>query len=252
MLLPETPPRGRAKSRPAWSGATDSKPFRCVLASFRPAPATEMDREPRSRSQAIPVALQYRGRRNRLAPVPWIGVQMDHEPQVDELTAGTAVVANHERIMASVRNLAIGSGLLFAFLLAAPLSSAADNLLVSGRIDYAVSFFAAALSLILVLAPSIYPLAQWSQRGWSWHTEQEMKWSARSVLAGMGFLGVAMAGSCFLVTDLILGGAAAWVATAGVALTAILAWFAPMRAALMARNRGPRTKSQRAHPKTRD
>ena len=164
---------------------------------------------------------------------------MEYESPKENLTASATVVANHERIMAAVRNLAIGSALLFAFLLTAPLSSDANNLVLGGRLDYAISFFSAALSLILVLAPSIYPLAQWSQRGWSWHTEQEMKWSARSVLAGMGFLGVAMAGSCFLVTDLILGGAAAWITSAVVAIAALLAWFVPMRAALMTRNRGP-------------
>jgi hypothetical protein len=162
------------------------------------------------------------------------------DPALTQLIASEAIVANHERIMGAVRNLAIGSALLFAFLLAAPLTAGASDLQLGDRIDYGVSFFAAVISLILVLAPSIYPLAQWSQRGWSWHTEHEMKWSARSVLAGMVMLGVSMAGSCFLVTDLILGGETAWIATSVVATVAILAWVVPMRAAFLRRNRGPK------------
>jgi hypothetical protein len=150
------------------------------------------------------------------------------------------VDASHENVAGIVRNVSVGSAVLFAFLLATPLSSKTAAFNLNDRIDYYISFFCSALSLIFVLAPSIYPLSQWSQQGWSWHNIDDKRWSARSVLLGTWLLGAAMAGSIYLVVDVTLGTLAATIALSFLIAAVALAWFLPMLAAHRKRNRmGP-------------
>jgi hypothetical protein len=105
---------------------------------------------------------------------------------------------------------------LFAFLLTVPFSQRFPDVTPGQRGAYFVAFVAAALATGLLIAPSSYHRLRFRHGD----KERMLFASNRMVIAGMGFVAVAMIGVVFVITDLLFGVPAASALTAGIA-----GWF---------------------------
>jgi hypothetical protein len=128
-----------------------------------------------------------------------------------------------------------GVQVLFAFLLAVPFQQAFADITSVQRTAYFTSFLAAALGVVLLIAPSAYHRLRFRHGD-----KQQMLFTAnRMVLGGMTGVAVAMTAAVFLITDLLFDVPAASVITAAIALWFLWFWYGlPMSRALADRRRG--------------
>lgn len=121
-----------------------------------------------------------------------------------------------------------GVQVLFAFLLTLPFTSAFPSENTLQRATYFFAFLCAAVASAFLIAPSAYHRLRWRYVD---HEELEDKeqmlvTAGRMASAGIVFLGLAMAGVVFLVTDVLFGFAAALAATAGIVVVFAWLWYA--------------------------
>lgn len=121
-----------------------------------------------------------------------------------------------------------GVQVLFAFLLALPFTGPFDEISSTQRAIYFASFFCAAMASALLIAPSAYHRLRWRVR-----EEEGLQAKVRllvtaGVLAivGIVFLGLAVAGVVYLVTDLLFGFRLAVALTGFIVSIVVLLWFA--------------------------
>jgi Family of unknown function (DUF6328) len=114
-----------------------------------------------------------------------------------------------------------GVQVLFAFLLTVPFQSTFEQLTVVQEAAYLGSFLAAALGTILLIAPSSYHRLRFRHGD----KERMLLTSNRLVLAGMGFVAVAITGAVFVIIDLVLGMPAASILTALIAGWFVWFWY---------------------------
>ena len=135
---------------------------------------------------------------------------------------------NLEEMTGELRVVVTGVQVLFAFLLIVPFDTGFAHVGGFERTVYLVTLLLAALAAVCTIAPS-------AQHRWVFRHDDKRHLvfsSNRLVIAGMGFLALAMCGCLLLVTTKLFG--AGWGAlTAGLAAIPFLAlWFAiPMRRA---------------------
>src|SRR5438105_4399483 len=110
-----------------------------------------------------------------------------------------------------------GVQVLFAFMLVVPFSQGFTKVTTAEKWVYFASFMAAALGTALLIAPSSYHRLRFRHRD----KERMLFASNRMAIGGMALVALSMAGAVGLITDVILGTAAASIA-AGV----VAAWFA--------------------------
>lgn len=112
-----------------------------------------------------------------------------------------------------------GVQVLFAFLLTVAFSQQFPKLTDLQRNVYFATFLMTALTTVMFIAPTSYHRIRWRQ----YDKEQMLITSTHLTIWGTGFLAVAIAGTVFLITDVMFGlGPAAVVAAV---ITAILTWF---------------------------
>ncbi|MGH2739302.1 MAG: DUF6328 family protein [Actinomycetota bacterium] len=121
-----------------------------------------------------------------------------------------------------------GVQVLFAFLLALPFTGRFDEITVTQRGLYFGSFFCAAVASALLIAPSAYHRLRWRVR-----EEEGLEAKVRLLvtagflaIGGIVFLGFAVAGVVYLVTDLLFGARLAVALTSVIASIFVLLWFA--------------------------
>jgi hypothetical protein len=112
-----------------------------------------------------------------------------------------------------------GVQVLFAFLLIVPFSQRFSAVTPLQRHVYLATLLCAAVSAALLIAPSSHHRLLWRQGA----KEQTLAAANRLSIAGMVFLALAMTGAIFVITDVLFGGVAATVVTAG--LGAVFVWF---------------------------
>ena len=114
-----------------------------------------------------------------------------------------------------------GVQVLFAFLLIVPFSQRYAQVTELQKEVYFASFLCAAVSTVLLIAPSAIHRIEWRQKDKKWMLQA----SNRLAIAGTVFLALAMIGVVFVITDILFGGAAVAVTTAVVAALFALFWY---------------------------
>jgi hypothetical protein len=114
-----------------------------------------------------------------------------------------------------------GVQILFAFLLTVPFSFRFGQLTVFQRDAYYVTLVAATLSAACLIAPSSAHRLRFHKGERAWIVES----ANRLMIAGLGFLALALGGSVLLITDLLYDGARVWIYTIAVVLCIVGLWF---------------------------
>ena len=122
-----------------------------------------------------------------------------------------------------------GVQILFAFLLPSRSPSASRDLTAFQRDVFYVTLLATALSTGCLIAPSAAHRLRFHQGDREWLVE-----SANTLLiAGLGFLAIAIGAAFLLITDLLFDGARVWIYSALVWAAIVGLWFGrPLTAAL--------------------
>jgi hypothetical protein len=108
---------------------------------------------------------------------------------------------------------------LFAFLLIVPFSQQFSTVTPLQRYAYFATLLCAAVSAVLLIAPSSHHRLLWRQ-----HAKEETLVAAnRLTIGGLSFLALAMVGAIFVITDVLFGSVAGAGAAAGIG--AAFAWF---------------------------
>ena len=114
-----------------------------------------------------------------------------------------------------------GVQILFAFLLTVPFSVRFERLTVFQRDAYYVTLVATTLSAACLIAPSSAHRLRFHKGERAWIVES----ANRLMIAGLGFLAVALGGSVLLITDLMFEGARVWIYTGVIVLCIVGLWF---------------------------
>ncbi len=114
-----------------------------------------------------------------------------------------------------------GVQILFAFLLTVPFSVRFEKLTGFQRDVYYLTLIATALSATCLIAPSAAHRLRFHKGERPWLVES----ANRLMIAGLGFLAVALGGSVLLITDVMFDGARVWIYTGAVVLCIVGLWF---------------------------
>jgi hypothetical protein len=127
-----------------------------------------------------------------------------------------------------------GVQILFAFLLTVPFTQRFTTLTMFERDVFYVTLIAATLSAACLIAPSAAHRVLFHQSQRTWLIES----ANRLMLAGLGFLAIAIGAAFLLITDVLFEGARVWVYSVAVWVTIVALWFAlPLRRHLAAIDR---------------
>ena len=119
-----------------------------------------------------------------------------------------------------------GVQILFAFLLTVPFTQRFTTLTVFQRDVFYVTLIAATLSASCLIAPSAAHRVLFHQSQRSWLIES----ANRLMLAGLGFLAIAIGAAFLLITDVLFEGARVWIYSVAVWVTIVALWFGrPLR-----------------------
>jgi Family of unknown function (DUF6328) len=129
-----------------------------------------------------------------------------------------------------------GVQILFAFLLTVPFTQRFPQLTAFQRDVFYITLVAATLSAACLIAPSAAHRLRFHQ--------QEREWLIESanvlMIAGLGFLTVAIGAAFLLITDVLFDGARVWIYSGLVWLTILALWFGrPLYREVRGRSSGP-------------
>jgi len=114
-----------------------------------------------------------------------------------------------------------GVQVLFAFLLTVPFAAGYGRMTGFQRTVYVVALLASALASAFFIAPSGYHRLLFHR-----HEKRSIvRWGSASMIAGLGFLAVAMNAAILLVLDVVVGGVAAIAVATVTSLTFLSLWF---------------------------
>jgi len=145
--------------------------------------------------------------------------QRDDEP--DRETNTERLEREHEQLFDELRSIIPGVEVLFAFLLTVAFTERFEQLTDLQRGIYYATFFCAGLTLVLLLAPSSFHRIRFRQ------SDKDALLRAANVeaLAALALLAVSIAGTVFLITDVMFTTAAAVVAASTIFLVAAALWW---------------------------
>ena len=114
-----------------------------------------------------------------------------------------------------------GVQILFAFLLTVPFTQRFPQLTDFQRDVFYITLVAATLSAACLIAPSAAHRLRFHQNERAWLIE-----SANTLMiAGLGFLTIAIGSAFLLITDMLFDGARVWIYSVLVWLTILVLWF---------------------------
>jgi hypothetical protein len=114
-----------------------------------------------------------------------------------------------------------GVQVLFAFLLTVPFTQRFASLTQTQEKVYYATLLAAAMSALLLIAPSAHHRINFRQQDKAYIVFL----ANRLTIAGLAFLAGAMSGVVWLITDLLYGSAATAIATSATALSFAALWY---------------------------
>lgn len=159
-------------------------------------------------------------------------------PSGREETEDQRLDRNLGELLQELRVALPGVQVLFAFLLAVPFQRNFTEISPFEEKVYFATLLCTAISAALLIAPTAY-------HRMTFHFQQK-RWlvfvANRMVIAGLGFLALAMTGAILLITDVLFGGVATYVFTgAAAAMFVVLWWALPLRRRLsLLRHGAPR------------
>jgi hypothetical protein len=129
-----------------------------------------------------------------------------------------------------------GVQILFAFLLTVPFTQRFPQLTGFQRDVFYITLVAATLSAACLIAPSAAHRLRFHQSEREWLIES----ANMLMIAGLGFLTVAIGAAFLLITDVLFDGAQVWIYSALVWTTILALWFGrPLYRQLRGRSSGP-------------
>jgi hypothetical protein len=188
-----------------------------------------------------PRAGEERGRSpaaERGGPLAYRG-RMADRPSGRKETEDQRLDRNLGELLQELRVALPGVQVLFAFLLAVPFQRNFTEISPFEEKVYFATLLCTAISAALLIAPTAYHRMtfRFQQKRWLVFVANRM------VIAGLGFLALAMTGAILLITDVLFGTAATIVFTsAALAMFVVLWWLLPLRRRLsLLRDRVPRS-----------
>jgi hypothetical protein len=139
----------------------------------------------------------------------------------------------HEELFHELRSMIPGAEVLFGFLLTIAFTNRFQAITGLQRNVYYATFVCAGVALVLLLAPAVYHRVQFRRRD----KEAMMKIATREALAATVAMVFSIAGTVFLISDLLFSGG--WAAVAAgllAALAASLWWALPLARRLRGRD----------------
>lgn len=134
----------------------------------------------------------------------------------------------HERLnreftelLQEVRTALLGVQVLFVFLLRIPFSQRFSAVSTSEEYVFYATLLCTALSAALLMAPSPQHRMLWREH----ERERRLELGNRLMIAGLSFLVLSILGCVFLISDFVVGGVAAGLATAGIAIVFVWFWY---------------------------
>jgi hypothetical protein len=131
----------------------------------------------------------------------------------------------HEQLFHELRSIIPGVEVQFAFLLTVAFSQRFESITEVQRNVYYVTFVLSGISLVLLLAPSSFHRVRFRRHD----KEAMMRWANVEVLVALVLTSFSIAGTVFLISDLlfstwfaVIAGVAVWVATSA------LWWLGPL------------------------
>ncbi|MGH2761801.1 MAG: DUF6328 family protein [Thermoleophilaceae bacterium] len=133
---------------------------------------------------------------------------------------------NLQEMLGELRVALPGVQVLFAFLLVVPFNRRFGQVTDFQQTVYFVTLLFTTASTVCLIAPTVHHRIQFRQQD----KERIVRHGNRIVIAGLGFLAVAMTGAVLLVTDFLYGSTTTIAAAAGVGLAFAVLWYAiPLR-----------------------
>ena len=135
---------------------------------------------------------------------------------------------NHERLnrqfmelLYEARTAILGVQVLFVFLLRVPFSPQFSSLSTLEVYVWYAILLCTILSAMLLMAPSPHHRILWREH----QREERIELGNRLILTGLSFLALAIVGVVFLISEILIGGVAAAVATLGVSMVILWVWY---------------------------
>lgn len=128
-------------------------------------------------------------------------------------------------LLEGLRTTLPGVQVLFAFLLTLPFQGSFADLGAVGRNAFIVAFGAAAVSSILLIAPSVHQRIRAPLTGLERHSQRHLRIAVWLTIAGTATFLVALAAAVFLVADVVFDDTVAIVAVTTVACLAGWSWI---------------------------
>jgi len=128
-------------------------------------------------------------------------------------------------IMEGLRTSIPGVMVLFTFLLILPVQASFGDISGPNKIVFYVAFTSAAISAVLLIAPSVHqrvraPISGIKRRSWS-----HVMYATKMAIVGTVFFLIAIASVVFLVSSLVFSDPIAVAATVVIGAVAIWSWF---------------------------
>ena len=134
----------------------------------------------------------------------------------------------HERLnrqftelLQEARTAILGVQVLFVFLLRVPFSQRFPSVSMLEEYVYYATLLCTLLSAALLMAPTPHHRILWREH----QREKRIEWGNRLIMAGLSFLALAILGSVFLISDLVVGGVAAGLTTLSIGLVILWVWY---------------------------
>ncbi len=128
-------------------------------------------------------------------------------------------------LMEGLRTSIPGVVVLFSFLLVLPLQSPFAEIKTSNTIVYYTAFTTAALSSVLLIAPSVHQRVRAPISGIQRRTMSHVMFATKLAIVGTVFFLISISAVVYLVSSLVFSNSAAAVATAAITAIAVWAWF---------------------------
>jgi hypothetical protein len=124
-------------------------------------------------------------------------------------------------LLHEARTAILGVQVLFVFLLRVPFSQRFSSLSTPEEYVLYATFLCTLLSAALLMAPTPHHRILWREH----QREERLALGNRLIMAGLSFLALATLGVVFLISELVVGGVGAAVATVGVGLVFLWVWY---------------------------
>ncbi len=128
-------------------------------------------------------------------------------------------------ILEGLRTTLPGAQALFGFLLILPFQGSFGELSFVPRTAYYTAFIAAAVSTVLLVAPSAHQRLRAPSSGIRRRSRKHLRITVWITIGGTIAFAIALVAAVFLVSQVVFSSTPAGLASAAVALTTVAAWF---------------------------